>query len=244
MPFGRLALTEVLSSLFCPVTVTLRRPMNRLLRVILFSACSLTACGVTPSADVTASSPVAYAIASYATRPELADAESQAILRSYADEPTLLLALQVAYGERSALQRAESSRVHMQGLEEDRLAYIQWVTWGRVSAYDGEYGRYSSGGGPYPGINWERNGCSAPDGLGLSYREDFRSACNLHDFGYHNFGQWAPTDQNRRATDDNFHKNMDILCDQKSWAKRPACYSASFAYYAAVRAAGGPVFTP
>lgn len=184
-------------------------------------------------------------VASYQTRPELQDPASQAILRQYPENPDLLAALQTAYGERRADQvQPEAPLLHGLGLEEDRLSYIKSVAWNSVSNYDGQYTLYARTNLPYSDVNWERNGCSAPDGLGLGYREDFYPACNVHDFGYHNLGRWEATDENRRATDQNFHSNMDAICADKRWYKRPACYAASFAYYEAVRVGGGPVFTP
>ena len=182
-------------------------------------------------------------VAAYQSRPELQDADSQAILARYANDPGLLAALQTAYGEREP-QVARPAMPALTGLslETDRLAYVKSVGWGTVGNYNAQYAAYASTPLPYPGLDWSRDGCSAPDGLGLGYREDFRPACNVHDFGYRNLKVYERTDANRKTTDEVFHGNMDIICDAKSWYKRPACYAASYAYYQGVRVGGASSF--
>ena len=186
---------------------------------------------------------VSQRVEAYRTRPELQDADSQAILAQYGRNPGLLLALQTAYGERPEVVKPSwVPTLQGQGLTEDRLGYIKAVAWNSISNYDGQYAGFVGTSLPFPDLDWNRNGCSAPDGLGLGYMEDFRPACNVHDFGYRNLPLWERTDANRKATDENFHSNMDGLCAAKKWYKRPACYSASFAYYEAVRIGGDSVF--
>ncbi len=182
-------------------------------------------------------------VAAYSSRPELQDADSQAILARYGNDPGLLAALQTAYGERApeAVQ-ANIPTLNGLSLEGDRLAYVKSVGWGSTANYNGQYTAYAFGGLPYPGLDWSRDGCSAPDGLGLGYREDFRPACNVHDFGYRNLRVFERTDANRKTTDEVFHGNMDVICAAKSWYKRPACYSAAYAYYQGVRVGGGSSF--
>lgn len=181
--------------------------------------------------------------APYANRPELQDAGSQAILQRYGNDAGLVAALQEAYGERPAAVFVPAvPSIRGLDLESDRLAYVKGVGWGSVADYDGQYATYAVTGGPYPELNWTRNGCSAPDGLGLGYREDFRPACNVHDFGYRNLRVFERTDANRKTTDEAFYSNMKGLCAAKSWYKRPACYSAAFAYYEGVRVGGGSSF--
>ncbi len=183
-------------------------------------------------------------VAAYRNRPELQDGESQAILARYGDNPGLIAALQTAYGERAAeVVQASVPAISGLSLEGDRLAYVKSVGWGSVSNYNAQYAAYSASGTlPYPGLDWSRDGCSAPSGLGLGYREDFRPACNVHDFGYRNLKVYERTDGNRKTTDEVFHGNMDIICAAKSWYKRPACYAASYAYYEGVRVGGGSSF--
>ena len=208
-------------------------------------AAALTSLGLLAACGQPASLPTGtLGTASYAARPELQDADSQAILARYTGDPELLAALQTAYGEGApAAVTPDVPAVNGLSLASDRLAYIKSVGWGRIGNYDAQYAAYASSRSlPYPGLDWSRDGCSAPDGLGLSYREDFRPACNVHDFGYRNLKVYQRTDANRRTTDEVFHGNMDGICAAKSWYKRPACYTAAYAYYQAVRIGGGSSF--
>ncbi|MGY2897092.1 phospholipase A2 [Deinococcus sp. UYEF24] len=196
----------------------------------------LAACGQQASVPVSG-------VAAYAQRPELQDAESQAILARYGNDPGLLAALQTAYGERAPVAvQADVPALTGLSLSSDRLAYVKSVGWGSVNNYNGQYAAYASSTLPYPGLDWNRDGCSTPSGLGLGYTEDFRPACNVHDFGYRNLKVLERTDANRKTTDEAFHGNMDTICAAKSWYKRPACYSASYAYYEGVRVGGGSSF--
>ncbi len=210
--------------------------MRNLMMLSVVSAGLLAACG--QQAGIPASS-----VAAYEHRPELQDTDSQAILARYGNDPGLLAALQTAYGER-APEAVQTSVPTISGLSlsSDRLAYVKSVGWGSVGNYNGQYAAYASGPLPYPGLDWSRDGCSAPDGLGLGYREDFRPACNVHDFGYRNLRVLERSDANRKTTDEVFHGNMDVICAAKSWYKRPACYSAAYAYYQGVRIGGGSSF--
>ena len=85
------------------------------LGLLLLGTIALASCGQQLSAPTAAtpaqSSPVAAApdtdsvaaqIAGYATRPELQDADSQAILKDHASDPLMLSALQEAYGQAAA----------------------------------------------------------------------------------------------------------------------------------------------
>ncbi|WP_425147865.1 phospholipase A2 [Deinococcus sp.] len=217
---------------------------TNLMAVTLVTAGLLAACGQQASVPQVSADLSGTAVAGYAARPELQDAGSQAILAQYAGDPGLLAALQTAYGERAA--QAVTPDIPALGglsLTSDRLAYVKSVGWGSVNNYDGQYARYAGSSSlPYPGLDWSRDGCSAPDGLGLGYREDFRPACNVHDFGYRNLKVYERTDANRKTTDEVFHGNMDVICAAKSWYKRPACYAASYAYYQGVRIGGGSSF--
>ncbi len=205
-------------------------------------ALGVVSAGLLASCDQGASVPQ-NDVAAYQSRPELQDADSQAILARYGNDPGLLAALQVAYGERAPVAvQASVPAIRGLSLESDRLAYVKSVGWGSVNHYDGQYAAYAFTGLPYPSLDWNRDGCSAPDGLGLGYREDFRPACNVHDFGYRNLKVFERTDANRKTTDEVFHGNMDVICAAKSWYKRPACYSASYAYYQGVRIGGGSSF--
>jgi len=200
---------------------------------------TLAACGQAPSAPAASGA----LTADYAARPELQDPDSQAILVRYGDDPGLLAALQEAYGERPAdLTRPAAPALTGQDLASDRLAYIKRTGWGTVANYNSQYGAYAGTALPYSGLNWTRDGCSAPDGVGLGYRDDFRPACYVHDFGYRNLKVYEQTSSNRLATDDAFYVNMKAICAAKSWYARPACYSAAYAYYQGVRIGGGSSF--
>lgn len=198
---------------------------------------TLAACGQSPTV------PGGSLTADYATRPELQDAGSQAILARYGDDPGLLAALQEAYGERPAdLALPAAPRLTGLDLASDRLAYIKRVGWGTVPAYNAEYANQAAVNTVYPGLDWTRDGCSAPDGLGLGYREDFRPACNVHDFAYRNLKVYERTSANRQTSDSAFYTNMKTICAAKSWYARPACYSAAYAYYEGVRIGGSSSF--
>ena len=213
---------------------------SKLLNLAVMVAGLLASCG---QQSTIPQNSVSQHVEAYRNRPELQDADSQAILAQYGDNPELLSALQTAYGERPEVMRpAWVPTLRGLGLTEDRLAYIKTVAWNSISNYDAQYAGFIGTSLPFPDLDWNRNGCSAPNGLGLGYTEDFRPACNVHDFGYRNLPLWERTDANRKATDENFHSNMDSLCAAKKWYKRPACYSASFAYYEAVRVGGDSVF--
>lgn len=197
---------------------------------------TLAACTQTPT-------PTTASLTEYASRPELQDAESQAILARYGNDPGLIDALQQAYGEKPA-QLSLPAVPALTGLDlaSDRLAYIKRTGWGSVGNYNAQYAAYAFSGQPYPGLDWGRDGCSAPDGLGLGYREDFRPACNVHDFAYRNLKVYQRTSANRLTSDEAFQTNMNTICAAKSWYKRPACYSAAYAYYQGVRVGGDSSF--
>ena len=179
----------------------------------------------------------------YAARPELQDPQSQAILQQYEGDPGLIQALREAYNEvPRTLSLPAVPALRGLDLASDRLAYIKSVGWGNVPNYDGQYAQQASINLIYPGLFWDRDGCSAPDGLGLGYREEFRPACNVHDFGYRNLKVYQRTSENRETTDDAFYTNMKVICNAKAWYKEPPCYVAAYAYFKAVRIAGASNF--
>lgn len=187
--------------------------------------------------------PSAASLEGYAARPELQDPQSQAILQRYGDDPGLLQALREAYNEvPRSLSLPAAPTLRGLDLTSDRLAYVKSVGWGSVPNYDRQYASQGSVNAAYPGLDWSRDGCSAPDGLGLGYREDFRPACNVHDFGYRNLKVYQRTDANRKTTDGAFSTNMKTICNAKPWYKEPPCYAAAYAYYQAVRVGGSDSF--
>lgn len=140
----------------------------------------------------------------------------------------------------ASLLNLTTARQAIESLSTGDLQLVQIIALGSIANYDGYYAARAS----YPQFDWSRDGCSAPEGLGLGYRETFRPACNVHDFGYANFPQF-PTLYNetgRRLSDDTFLVNMNSICRPKSLLSRAACYSAAYAYYSAVRVAGWAYF--
>ncbi|CAM4419264.1 phospholipase A2 [Deinococcus marmoris] len=185
---------------------------------------------------------VAEQIAAFAQRPELQDADTQAILKAYANDPLLLQGLQEAYGLPNSGLNAEALALQMgqPGLSAQasgKAGYAQGVAWGSIAYHAAE--RRSPN---YSGLNWNNDGCSAPRGLGLGYSDFFRSACNVHDFGYRNLPKLISIPYwpyNKSRTDSAFLGNMRGLCNAKSWYSRPACYAAAQAYYEVVSSAFG-----
>ena len=221
---------------------------------LLLGTLILTSCGSqsgtagTPPApaasaeQVTTNEPtVAEQIAAFAQRPELQDAESQAILKEYANDPLLLQGLKEAYGLPNEGLNAEALALQAghPGLSSQatgKAGYAQSVAWGSISHYAAE--RRSPN---YSGLNWNYDGCSAPSGLGLGYSDFFRSACNVHDFGYRNLPKLISIPYwpyNKARTDSAFLSNMRGQCNSKSWYARPGCYAAAQAYYHAVDIGG------
>lgn len=221
------------------------------LGALLMGAMLLTSCGPqagtastppTPSAAVASAAPtVAEQLAELATRPELQDAESQAILREHANDPLLLQGLREAFGlpnegldaEALALQAGDPG---LSAQASGKAGYAQRVAWGSISHYAAE--RRSP---DYSKLDWNYDGCSAPKGLGLGYSSFFRSACNVHDFGYRNLPKLISIPYwpyNKARTDSAFLSNMRGLCNSKSWYARPGCYAAAQAYYEVVSVGG------
>ena len=203
---------------------------------VLAASLLLASCNQQPSKSVNL-------VGSYADRPELQDPQSQAILERYGNDPGLLEALREAYNEvPRQLSLPQAPALTGLDLASDRLAYIKSVGWGSVSHYNGQYANQGSVNAVYPGLDWSRDGCSTPSGLGLGYTEDFRPACNVHDFGYRNLKVYQRTDANRKTTDEAFYTNMKVICNAKPWYKEPPCYTAAYAYYQGVRIGGSGSF--
>jgi len=139
-----------------------------------------------------------------------------------------------------ALENLEAARLAVQGLSAGDLQLVQTIALGSIANYEYFYNVRAS----YPQFDWSRDGCSAPEGLGLGYRDTFRPACNVHDFGYANFPRFPSlyNETGRKLADDNFLVNMNSICRPKSLLSRAACYSAAYAYYSAVRVAGWAYF--
>lgn len=139
-----------------------------------------------------------------------------------------------AYQE--ALENLEKGRGTLEALGLTDLQLVQAIALGSIANYEAYYASRAS----YPQFDWSRDGCSAPEGLSLGYRETFRPACNVHDFGYRNFRKFSTlyNETGRRLADDNFLANMNSICRPMGLLSRTACYSAAYAYYSAVRLFG------
>lgn len=122
-----------------------------------------------------------------------------------------------------------------------RLELVKRLGWGTPEAFRAARPRLER---LWPGLAWNGNGCSAPEGLGLGYREVFAPACEVHDFAYDNLRVLEPTAGNRRISDEAFYLNMRVICGRRPPVARPACLSAAAAYYAAVRLRGHTRFAP
>lgn len=89
-------------------------------------------------------------------------------------------------------------------------------------------------------FNWTSDGCSVPSAF-TPYRKVFRPACDLHDFGYRNYGgnhelKLAPTLETKNWIDGRFREEMVRVCEDtyKTPLRRQSCFAAAEAYYQAV----------
>ena len=121
---------------------------------------------------------------------------------------------------------------------QDRLAYVKALAWGSMTSYQAAYADQASANALYPGLDWSRDGCSAPSGLDLGYGEVFRPACNLHDFGYRNLKVFERTPENRETTDHAFYADMLVICGALPLIRRPECHAAALIYESGVRLGG------
>ncbi|WP_051363383.1 phospholipase A2 [Deinococcus murrayi] len=127
------------------------------------------------------------------------------------------------------------------GRDDSAVAVVKRLGWGTPEAFAAARPRLEP---LWPALDWENNGCSAPQGLGLGYRDDFAPACVVHDFAYHNLRVLEPTAANRRASDEAFRANLRAICARHPPAAQPACFSAAEAYFWAVRWRGQTRFAP
>lgn len=96
---------------------------------------------------------------------------------------------------------------------------------------------------PYNAFDWTSDGCSGPTGWlppAGAWSSIFNGPCQLHDFGYRNFGKGLRlqrSEARRRWVDYRFGKEMFRVCS--TWSNRPdkiACYQAARTMYRAVTA--------
>jgi len=108
-------------------------------------------------------------------------------------------------------------------------------------------------------FDWSTDGCSIP-GRGLpgwvgsvvkSVSKLFNRPCQLHDFGYRNYGhhglRLSPTERTRAWIDGRFHHEMDELCNHSfshwwQWANKHTCLNEDGLMYKAVRLSGSSAF--
>ncbi|WP_220187147.1 phospholipase A2 [Pseudonocardia pini] len=87
---------------------------------------------------------------------------------------------------------------------------------------------------PYDAFDWSDDGCSGREVAGVfgrvvsnAYRDVFNGPCQLHDFGYRNFGaglQLGRDETTRAWIDDRFRTEMNRVCDTRySGAQRVGC---------------------
>jgi hypothetical protein len=94
---------------------------------------------------------------------------------------------------------------------------------------------------PYNQFDWTTDGCSGPTGLLPpfgAWTDIFREPCELHDFGYRNFGKGLrlqPTPLRRYSVDRMFRREMRRIC--ATWVnpfERATCRRAAQTMYTAV----------
>lgn len=74
---------------------------------------------------------------------------------------------------------------------------------------------------PLNAFDWTDDGCSGKDEIkfvSLYYRDMFNGPCQLHDFGYRNFGKGlrlSPYESTRLQIDNIFYTEMKRLCDDR-----------------------------
>ncbi|OJY41564.1 MAG: hypothetical protein BGP03_20385 [Pseudonocardia sp. 73-21] len=121
---------------------------------------------------------------------------------------------------------------------------------------------YENNGFPYPGcrkpspynaFNWSDDGCSGREQIGFVsnvYRNLFNKPCQLHDFGYRNFGKGltlSRTEETRAWIDSRFRTEMYRLCETNyagNRLQRGACKTNADIVWATVRNTGGNWDTP
>jgi hypothetical protein len=114
-----------------------------------------------------------------------------------------------------------------------RMDYVQFMKFKREKSP-----------GPF---NWDDDGCSGPFGIREAYRRLFDKPCQLHDFGYKNYGQpkglkLGRNDDVRKWIDKRFLQEMRRLCKTKLRdLTNPliACLAAARVVWAGVRSPQG-----
>lgn len=95
-------------------------------------------------------------------------------------------------------------------------------------------------------FEWSTDGCSPP--APQPYKEIFRPACELHDFGYRNYGthfhrNLSVTRETKNWVDGRFSDEMRRICkDRFVRQDYENCFGASSAFFVAVNRNGDPSF--
>lgn len=105
---------------------------------------------------------------------------------------------------------------------------------------------------PYDSFDWTSDGCSPP--TPGSWKKLFDGPCQLHDFGYRNFGKGLTlgrSEDTRHWIDDRFEAEMKRLCNDRyphpwQYPNREACFKEAEIIHAAVSVASdwSPPVTP
>jgi hypothetical protein len=102
-------------------------------------------------------------------------------------------------------------------------------------------------------FDWSTDHCSTPWSPGTpilgDFNDDFERACDLHDFGYANYGAGGlalSTNEDTRAwIDDRLLQEMRRICNNEvSFLDRPLCHVFAVTFHTAVRNFGrGPFYS-
>jgi endonuclease/exonuclease/phosphatase family metal-dependent hydrolase len=100
---------------------------------------------------------------------------------------------------------------------------------------------------PTDGLDWTSDGCSGPAVIREAYRRIFDQPCQLHDFGYRNYGQGRRLGRNdamRAHIDLRFLAEMKRLCGHRfrPGQERSFCEAQAHAVFDGVRLFGRPHF--
>ncbi|GGS98430.1 phospholipase [Nonomuraea spiralis] len=88
------------------------------------------------------------------------------------------------------------------------------------------------------GFDWSSDGCSSSPDEPLGF--DFRLACRRHDFGYRNYQAVHEFRANKERIDQALYFDLQRVCAQYSFFRRPSCEALALMYYHAVRRFGAP----
>lgn len=220
--------------------------MKRLFALVVCSAL-LASCGkqtLTPAASSAAASPTAGAsVSAFAGRPELSSPEAQALLRSNASDPALLVTLQEIYGQRGPLTEAEALRLQNvsagtlgeQTLLSPKLALALKIATASANEFYTLREHYSHV--DSFDFNWHSVSCREFFGTDPFYYGDhFNMNCAALQFGHRNLpGQlsWLTWPLYKAKVDLAFFTNSKLAClnGHVPHDQIASCKLAAYAYY-------------